>query len=75
MNENYIFSKLEQFFEFQMTIGYNGKVWLQAKKPKDLIFLLSAFEKIDEAVQEAKVDFAMEAIKEATDKIMAALKA
>lgn len=73
LNESYIFSRLEQHFEFQMSIGYNGKVWLNAKSPKQLIFLLQAFSKIDEEVQKAKVDAAMEVIKTTTDEFMSAL--
>jgi len=40
----YLLRKLRQSFKFQMKVGYNGKVWIDARM-SDTVFIFNAFER------------------------------
>ena len=40
----YLLKKLKEKFEFEMKVGYNGKVWVKGRM-SDTVFILNAFER------------------------------
>ena len=40
----YLLHKLREKFQFEMKVGYNGKVWVQARM-SDTVFIFNAFER------------------------------
>jgi len=35
-------------FHYEIYVGYNGRIWVNAEKPADVIFILGALEKLAE---------------------------
>ena len=40
----YLLHKLREKFQFEMKVGYNGKVWIKARM-SDTVFIFNAFER------------------------------
>jgi exosome complex RNA-binding protein Rrp4 len=69
----YILQKLGEHFEFDISIGYNGRVWLNAKKQSDLIFIMAALDKVSGAVVESSTLQFQDVVQGATDEILESL--
>lgn len=55
--------KLGNKFEFQLNVGYNGKIWVNAKRPMDVIFIVNALERyVEMGETRENADFIMQTL-------------
>ncbi len=43
-----LLEKLGSKFNFEVNIGYNGKIWVRGERPADVIFIFNALERLVE---------------------------
>ncbi|CDW75253.1 exosome complex exonuclease rrp40 [Stylonychia lemnae] len=59
-----ILEKLGQKMQYEINIGYNGKIWLKTTKIQETIFIMQALERIMESGQsEENINFIINALK------------